>query len=168
MGCVSNPRSGKEDVVKMEKYKQLIAFLFQRSGKEKVNDNDIYMALSYELGWFTPAQSKDFIKYCLDKGLLRREENLYVPDFEYAGMEIPLGFRVDGGELEIHQESRKGGVTSPIIEELEKKGVGRDEIKKLAEQEGIIPEVAVLVAARERGIDVSPFLRDVWDVIKNM
>jgi len=96
------------------------------------------------------------------------EENSYVPDFEYASMEIPLGFRVDGEELEIHQESRKGGVTSPIIEELEKKGVGRDEIKKLAEQEGIIPEVAVLVAARERGIDVSPFLRDVWDVIKNM
>ncbi len=152
----------------MEKYRRLIAFLFQRGGKEKVDDRDIYMALSYELGWFTPAQSKNFIKYCLDNGLLRREGDSYVPDFEYADMEIPLGFRVDGAEMETIRESSKGDAASRVIEELERRGVGHDEIYKLAEREGVIPEVAGLIVAKDRGMDVSPFLRDVWDIIKSM
>ncbi len=152
----------------MEKAKQTLAFLFRRSGKQKMNDNDIYMALSYELGWFTPVQSKDFIKDCLDKGLLKKDGKDYVPNFEYEEIDVPLGFKMDGSEVERKYDEN----ASPIIRKIIEKGMeGEDEInaiRKLAEKEKIIPEVAALIIARDNGMDVSPFLKDVWEIIKKM
>jgi len=164
MGRIPHGRGGQKNVVKMEKHRQLIAFLFQRSGKKTMDDNEMYMALSYELGWFTPAQSRDFIKDCLEEGLLKREGDAYIPNFEYGSMEIPLGFKVDGKEVMAGEKEN----VPPIIREITKRGVGEGEIRKIAEKENIIPEVAALIVAAENGINVSPFLRDVWDIIKNM
>ncbi|MEA2054414.1 MAG: DUF2240 family protein [Candidatus Thermoplasmatota archaeon] len=152
----------------MEKSRQLIAFLFQRSGKEKLNDNDIYMALSYELGWFTPGQAKNFIKDCMDKELLKKEEDGYKPNFDYGAVELPLGFRAEGGTT----RNEKPDILSSIVSEIVKKGVKEGDamisIKNLAEKEKIIPEVAAIVITKKHRIDVTPFLNDVWDVIKNM
>jgi len=154
----------------MEKLKQLIAFLFQRSGKEILRDDDIYAALSYELGWLTPAQSMGLIEDCLKKGLLVAEEEGYKPAFDYTSMEIPLGFKIDGSMMEIPSSSNE--VLPAVISEIAKNGVSensaRDGIMKKAEKEHIIPEVAALIVAKEHGIDVSPFIKDAWNIIKNM
>lgn len=154
----------------MEKLKQLIAFLFQRSGKGTLKDSEIYAALSYELGWLTPAQSMGLIEDCLKKGLLVAEEEGYKPAFDYANMEIPLGFKIDGSMVEIPSSGNE--ILPAIISEIVKKGVSensaRDAIMKKAEKEHIIPEVAALIVAKEHDVDVSSFIKDAWNVIKNM
>jgi len=154
----------------MEKLKQLIAFLFQRSGKEILKDSEIYAALSYELGWLTPAQSMGLIEDCLKKGLLVVEEEGYKPAFDYADMELPLGFKIDGSVVEIPSSDNE--ILSAVVSEIAKKGINensaRDAITRKAEKEHIIPEVAALIVAKEHGIDVSLFIRDAWSVIKNM
>ncbi len=151
----------------------MVAFLFQRSGKQKLDDNDIYKTLSYELGWFTPSQSRSFIKDCLGKELLKEKGGGYMPNFDYERMEIPLGFKVDGSMIDRKNTGNgRADVLSFIVSEIEEKGVDRnvaDEmIKKLAENRKIIPEVAALVIARKYDLDTVPFLRDVWDIIKDM
>jgi len=110
------------------------------------------------------------IEDCLKKGLLVAEEEGYKPAFDYTSMEIPLGFKIDGSMMEIPSSSNE--ILPAVISEIAKNGVSensaRDRIMKKAEKEHIIPEVAALIVAKEHGIDVSPFIKDAWNIIKNM
>jgi len=150
----------------MEKAKNLIAFLFQRSGKEKLNEKEIYMTISYELRWLTPEKAKIFLHRCLENGLLKMEEGEYTPNFDYKSMQIPLGFKVD--ESIVEEED----VFSSVIKEIQKKGMKKEdifkEIEMLQTKMDVIPEVAALVLARKNGIDVSPFISRVKRIIENM
>jgi len=156
----------------VDKLKQVVAFLFQRSGKRILRDSEIYAALSYELGWLTPAQSVDLIKNCLDKGLLKKEGDGYTPTFEYEKIEIPLGFKIDGQMVEVPAEKGKRNMISSVVSEIAVKSISKEnaekEIRRIAEKEKIIPEVAALIVARKQGIDVSRFIKEAWDVIKSM
>ena len=107
----------------MEKAKNLIAFLFQRSGKERLNEKEIYMTLSYELRWLTPEKAKIFLKRCLESGLLKIEGDEYTPNFDYKSIQIPLGFKVDDSIVE-------EDVFSSIVKEIQKKGMEREVLFK--------------------------------------
>ena len=73
----------------MERAKNLIAFLFQRSGKERLEEKEIYMALSYELRWLTPEKAKIFLQRCLESGLLKTEDGEVTDGaIEYEGRHI--------------------------------------------------------------------------------
>ena len=156
----------------MEKMEQLVAFLFQRSGKKVMRDSAIYAALSYELGWLTPAQSMVLIKECLDKGLLKEVEGGYTPAFEYESIEIPLGFKINGSEFEVPHEKGEKELLPSIISEIEGRGMKREsaekEIRRISEKERVIPEVAALILAREKGIEISKFIEKAWGIIKSM
>ena len=45
--------------------KIMIAFLFNRSGKNELKDSEIYLPLSMELGWLSAKESQEFIKYAI-------------------------------------------------------------------------------------------------------
>ena len=79
----------------MEKAKNLIAFLFQRSGKTRLDEKELYMSLSYELRWFTPEKAKIFLHKSVENGLLKSEGEEYCPTFDYQNVQIPLGFTAD-------------------------------------------------------------------------
>ncbi len=148
--------------------RKLIAFLFQRSGTDSLDDNEIYMTLSYELGWLTPAQAKRFIKRGLEQGLLEETDAGYTPTFDPAAVEVPLGFEVDGS---IVQTKRRDLVTE-ICETLSAREMSEEEARRMvserAEQEHVIPEVAALLVAREHGIDVQPYRKRTWKAVKEM
>ncbi len=149
----------------MEKAKNLIAFLFQRSGKERLNEKEIYMTLSYELRWLTPEKAKIFLKRCLESGLLKIEGDEYTPNFDYKSIQVPLGFKVDESIVE-------EDIFSSIVKEIQKNGMDKEmifkEVEALKEKMGVIEEVAALVLARKNGIDISPFIPKVKKIIENM
>lgn len=149
----------------MEKAKNLIAFLFQRSGKERLNEKEIYMTLSYELRWLTPEKAKIFLKRCLESGLLKIEGDEYTPNFDYKSIQVPLGFKVDESIVE-------EDVFSSIVKEIQKKGMDKEmifkEVEALKEKMGVIEEVAALVLAKKNRIDISPFIPKVKKIIENM
>lgn len=149
----------------MEKAKNLIAFLFQRSGKERLNEKEIYMTLSYELRWLTPEKAKIFLKRCLESGLLKIEGDEYTPNFDYKSIQVPLGFKVDESIVE-------EDVFSSIVKEIQKNGMDKEmifkEVEALKEKMGVIEEVAALVLAKKNRIDISPFIPKVKKIIENM
>jgi hypothetical protein len=150
----------------MEKAKNLIAFLFQRSGKTRLDEKEIYMSLSYELRWFTPEKAKIFLHKSVENGLLKSEGEGYCPTFDYQNVQIPLGFTVDDSVVE------EEDTFSSILKELEKRGMEREnlfrELEHLKKKMNVIPEVAALILAKKHGIDISPFIKKVKKIVINM
>ncbi len=150
----------------MEKAKNLVAFLFQRSGKERLREKEIYMSLSYELRWLTPEKAKIFLHKCVENGLLKMEGEEYNPNFDYKNIQIPLGFTVDENIVE------EEDIFSSILKEMERGEMEREtlfkEIETLQKKMNILPEVAALILAKRHGIDISPFIEKVKKIIENM
>ncbi len=145
----------------MEDLKKLIAFIFQRSGKEKMKEKDIYMSLSFELGWMTPGQGKKVVEKALELNLVRREGEEIIPNFDYREIEIPLGFKFDEEKLEEMEKDLLSKIISKIVRntKIGEKKI-REEIRNISENLEIYPEIAALVVAKRKGIDIKEFIEE--------
>ncbi|KAA0001157.1 MAG: hypothetical protein DRN21_02630 [Thermoplasmata archaeon] len=143
----------------MNELKTLVAFVFQRSGKEKMKEKDFYMLLSFELGWLTPGEGLKVIEKAIEENLMERENGELRPTFDHKSEEIPLGFTFNRemlGEMEGDLFTR---ICAKIVNDG---GTGekkvRGEIQRMAERLHVYPEVAALVVARKNNIDIGEFM----------
>ena len=141
--------------------KIILAFLFNRSGKTRLTESELYLPLSMELGWFSTKESQQFVKYAVKKELLVRTEGLLSPNFPLDTIKIPVGFTPSKKIFSETTEEPKG---KDIIEEIIAQIVEhtrRDkteicgEITREEKEKNLLPEVAALFVARKYGIDVS-------------
>ena len=172
MGYLSARKIGEKDSVITE-IKQLIAFLFQRSGRENLRAQDIYMTLSYELGWMTPGDAKKFVTQALEQGLLKEMGEGYFPTFDYRKVDIPLGYHIDGAvvqELSVIPTSEN--IVADVVTALTNAGINerrvREQIKITAQHQHIIPEAAAIVIARRYNLDSMPYHSRAWDAVKKL
>jgi hypothetical protein len=152
--------------------KRLIAFLFQRSGKKTLQAQEIFMTLSYELGWMTPAEAIKIIKQSLDFGLLEENQGVYSPTFDYYKVDIPLGFQIDGAVVvKTLTPELSGGVVTDIVAALVDAGwemnYAQDQIRQTADCHAIIPDVAAVLVARWHNINVMSYIPQAWNAVKN-
>lgn len=152
----------------IQEARKLLAFLFQRSGKESLNENEIYMTLSYELGWLTPAEAKQFIQRGLEQELLEETDDGYTPTFDPSAVDVPLGFEVDGSIVQTESQDLVTVITDVLVGQNMSEKQARSLIEERAEKEHIIPEVAALLVAHEQGMDVRPYLEQARKALKNM
>lgn len=152
----------------IQEAKKLIAFLFQRSGKDSLDDNEIYMTLSYELGWLTPAEAKQFIKRGLERELLEETDEGYTPTFDPGAVEVPLGFEVDGSIVQTEQKSLVDVVADALAAGDLTEDQARGMIEERAKQEHVIPEVAALLVGHEHGMDVQQYLAGAQKAVRDM
>lgn len=151
--------------------KQLVAFLFQRSGTELLSAQEIYMTLSYELGWMTPGEAKKLIARAVDQGLLQEKKEGYVPTFDPRGIDIPLGFHIDGLVAEeVPTTPVSDNVVEEVVEALKKGGwnerEARQRIQETARQQHILSEAAAVVVAHQQGLDTASLLPPAWKAVK--
>jgi hypothetical protein len=141
--------------------KIILAFLFNRSGKTKLTEAELYLPLSMELGWFSTKEAQQFVKYAMKKGLLVRTEGLLSPNFPLDTIKIPVGFTPSKKIFSETTEEPKG---KEIIEEIIAQIVEhthRDkteifgEITREEKEKNLLPEVAALFVARKYGVDAS-------------
>lgn len=139
--------------------KIIIAFLFNRSGKNELKESEIYLPLSIELGWFSTKKSHEFVNHALKQKLLIKKEGMLTPNFDIEKIKVPIGFYpskktfVNGGKIE------ENNVMDTIVHRIvEKKNQDRkeiiEEIKQTALEKNILPEVAALLVAKEYNIDI--------------
>ena len=146
--------------------KKLIAFLFQTTGKEKLNEKEIYMILSYKLGWLTPAGGRMAIQKALEKGFIKKEGDEIQPNFDYKNIDIPFDFKFDEKMLEMEED-----LYQKIVRMIrDEKNIGEKKIKEeidgLAEKQDIYKEIAALVIAKKYGIDVDELLQEGWKLVR--
>jgi len=146
--------------------KKLIAFLFQTTGKERLNEKEIYMILSYKLGWLTPADGRTAIQKALEKNLIKKEGDEIVPNFDYKSIDIPFDFKFDEKMLEMEED-----LYQKIVRMISKeKNIGekkiKEEINKLAESQDIYKEIAAIVIAKKYRMNVDELLEEGWKLVK--
>ena len=126
---------------------------FQREGTRELPEGTFFKKLSLDWEWFTPDQARRLADVGVGEGLLAREENHLVAQFDPAAVEVPEGFQPDESLLQ------ERSTFDRVLSALGSAGIEKQEavanINRLkAEREVTIEAAAVLFAHRE-GVDVA-------------
>lgn len=151
----------------MKELKKLMAFLFQKSGKERLSEKEIYNMLSFQLGWMSPKEGRKAIEIAIEKKIVRKENDEIIPNFDYMEVEVPLGFKFDGEMLEKMCKDLLSRIIDKILENSDfgEKRI-REEIRKLSDSMDIYPEIAALLLAKKIDIDIEEFIKEAREFIK--
>jgi len=149
----------------------IITFLYNRSGKSKLNFNELYLTLSMQLNWFTPNDAKTFIAQALDEKLLKKEKEEITPNFDYKKIVVPLNYspskNVFTKETKVEKKQEKE-LIDKIIEvlknktKLDEKTISQ-KINEFEKKRNISTEVAALLVGKEYNVS----LEDYFEKIKN-
>ena len=138
----------------------IISFLFKRSGKDKLTESEIYLPLSLELGWFSARDAKGFVTYALQQKLLVKKNVLLTPSFDVEKINVPVGFSPTEKSFAVEKtesEEENQNIIDVIVKQIVEK-TGKEtkdifeELKQVETEKNIIPEVAVLLVAKEYAV----------------
>ncbi|MGA9139174.1 MAG: DUF2240 family protein [Methanocella sp.] len=146
----------------MDELKIVIAQPFKIRGKARLAPAEFTFALTLELKWLTPEESRQVIDEGLKAGLLREEKGKIAPAFDYRNVIIPPGFR-PGFDI-----FKKKSLLERIVDLLTNSGMSEAEAQDLIKHKVVhligcvTPEVAGLIVAKERGLDVMPYIDEAF------
>jgi hypothetical protein len=141
--------------------KIIIVFLFNRSGKTKLTESELYLPLSMELGWLSTKESQEFVKYAINQGLLVKKEGLLHPNFPLETVRVPVGFTPSKKIFSKKPDDKKEeniieGIIAQICSQTHQNQQDiLEEIKKEETEQTLLPEVAALYIAKKHGVDIS-------------
>jgi hypothetical protein len=150
----------------MDELKIVIAEPFKRRGKARLTPAEFTFALTLELKWLTPEESRQVIDEGLKAGLLREEKDRIVPTFDYRSIVAPTGYKPGIDIL------RKRTLLERIIGQLAEAGMSETEAGELIKRKQehlcdlVEPEVAGLIIAKERGLDSGSLIDEVFVQLK--
>ncbi len=151
----------------MDELKIVIAEPFKIRGKARLTPAEFTFALTLELKWLTPEESRQVIDEGLKAGLLKEDKGKIAPAFDYRSVPLPPGFR-PGFDI-----FKKKSLPERIIDLLSSSGMSEAEAQDLIKHKiehlsgYVTPEVAGLIVAKERGLDVMPFIDEAFaEIIK--
>lgn len=74
--------------------RHLVAFLYQRSGRRAMSENEIANAVSLDLKWYAPKTARSLVAGLVRAGWLERDEDGDLePTFDVKAVSVPIGFR---------------------------------------------------------------------------
>lgn len=146
----------------MRELKMIVAQPFRIRGKTRLTRTEFIFALSLDLNWFTLEQSKEVLATALKEGLLKPEGDRLIPAFNTKVISVPPDFN-PGKEL----PGRKSLIVR-IIDLISSSGISESEAKQLIDDKVgslydlVTPEVAGLIVAKERGLDVDEYIDEAY------
>jgi hypothetical protein len=153
----------------LEKHKEVIAFLYNRSGKEEMSAQELRLAMSMDLRWFSPKEAEEIVDTFQNKRLLVRKGGGGLrPAFNYRKLTLDRDFRPDkeqllgGGEDEPLFVRMVGHITDKA--DQEKRNVIAM-VNRRAGEMGIEVEAAAMLVGDELGVDMSPLADEALEAI---
>jgi hypothetical protein len=137
------------------------AMPFKLRGKSRLSRAEFAFALSLDLKWFPPEQCKEVIESAERAGLIREERGRLVPAFNVRDVAVPAGFKPGPGIL---TQKAPASFFDQILDLLLQSGLTREKALALIDAKekaygGLLALEAVgLVIAKERGLDVAPYI----------
>jgi hypothetical protein len=151
----------------------IIAFLFKRSGKEKMSFSELYLNLSMDLNWFSPEDAKKFLNDAIKKKVLIKEDEQISLSFDINKIKIPVGF---SPSKQVFSEKKNKEVVEEVnvlkqivkrIHEktnLEEKQI-IDKINEISKEKNINEEIAALLVGKEFEIEINDFFKELEEKI---
>jgi len=129
-----------------------VAAPFRDRGQTRLGEGEFVVALSLDRDWFTPDQAKRLVDVAAGRGLLSREDDALVAEFDPASITVPDGFVPDESVL------REQSTFERILSALTDAGLEKQEtvaaINERQQELGVTIEAAAVLYARRRGIAV--------------
>lgn len=129
-----------------------VAAPFRDRGRTRLGEGEFVVALSLDRDWFTPDQAKRLVDVAAGRGLLSREDDDLVAEFDPSSIAVPDGFVPDESVL------REQSTFERILSALTDAGLEKQEtvaaINERQQELGVTIEAAAVLYARGRGIAV--------------
>lgn len=129
-----------------------VAAPFRDRGRERLGEGEFVVALSLDRDWFTPDQAKRLVDVAAGRGLLSREGDDLVAEFDPAGVTVPDGFVPD--ESVLREQSTFERVLSALVDAGVEKQTAVAAINERQRELGVTIEAAAVLYARGRGVPV--------------
>lgn len=129
-----------------------VAAPFRDRGRTRLGEGEFVVALSLDRDWFTPDQAKRLVDVAAGHGLLSREDDDLVAEFDPGSVTIPDGFVPD--ESVLREQSTFERVLSSLVDAGADKQEAVAAINERQRELGVTIEAAAVLYARRRGVDV--------------
>ncbi len=148
----------KEAVSELE---STVAKAFKLRGKSRLNRTEFTFALSYELKWFTPEESKEVLDAALKQGLLKEAGGKLIPTFNVKNVDVPADFKPTN--ILMGKSLLDRLVDLLTTADIDSKTALEMVEKKQKECDGLItPEAAALIIAKEKKLNVEPYVDEAY------
>ena len=152
-----------------ELVKQVISFIFKRSGKKQISESDIYLTLSMELKWCPPHVAKSFVSEIEKASLIINEKEMISPSFNIDKISIPIDFRPSPDFFEEYKAEINKNQKIDIDQLLEliqqnlnlSKEQLTDAINLIQKEKMVNENVAILLLAKKANINIDPYLTEI-------
>ena len=145
----------------MEKLKEVIAFLYNRAGKEELTGQELRLTMSMDLRWFSPKEAEEIVDLFQNKRLLvRKGSGGLRPAFNYKNLTIerdlhPTKDELLGGSGDEPLFVRMVGHITDRANEEKRNVISR--VNRKAGEMGIEVEAAAMLVGDEMGVEMRPF-----------
>ena len=146
----------------MDDLRYAIALLFKRKGRDELTEREFVLSASMDLRWFPPRDAQRLLQLGLETQLLESHGGNLRPAFDVASVEVPQDFTPTSKTLEVATPAGED-VFMRIVDAMathtksDRRAVIAT-VNAVQEKMDVDVEVAALVAARQAGLDVTPFL----------
>ena len=143
----------------------IIAFIFKRSGKEKLKQSEFYLPLSMELNWFSPQEAKDFVNIAVKQNILTKDDDFLSPNFDIKNIKIPLGFKpskqifkkIVPPKIEPEKNLIKDIVKTISQRAKTDEKTILEKIKSIEKEKNLKPEIVALIVGKEYKVDLKEY-----------
>jgi len=130
-----------------------VAAPFRHEGSRSVTESEFVVALSLDRDWYSPDQAKRLVDVADGEGLVRRDGDEIVAEFEFESVEIPTDFTPD--EALLQERTPFERVLDDLVGAGHEKREAVAAINGLQQDLAVTIEAAAVVYARRHGLDVS-------------
>jgi hypothetical protein len=145
-----------------ERLKEVVAFLYNRSGKDEMTAQELRLAMAMDLRWFTPKEAEEVVDLFQNKRLVTKGAGGGLrPTFNYGKLSLPRDFRPSTDLL------RRGGADEePLFVRMVGHVAVRSDnekrhvialINRKAGELGVEVEAAAMLVGAEMGVAMAPF-----------
>ena len=141
-----------------------LAQIFRKKGKDSLTEKEFVFAASLDLRWFSPKDAQKFLDIGLESELLTQESGRIKPTFEYQSVVAPTGYAPSPDLLK--KSIKPKGLFLKLIDRIStEKDIPKKEaislVNETQDRMNVDTEVAALIVAKSKGIDVTEYLDEV-------
>lgn len=142
----------------MGQLKKMLACLFQIKRKTELPKNELVFAVAFDHKWFSPKQATDLIEFAQLVDLIKIEDGVVKLNFNANKIQVDPSFKPSEKLVDLPLFEELVNEISETIGMPEKQVISQINEKHMKFGNMLSLEVAAILFAREKNVDVTRFL----------
>ena len=157
-----------------DKLRECAAAFFRATGKDVTTADGFVMGISLELKWMPPSEAKRLLALMVKAGVLEQRDGYVRPASDLSAIDVPMAYRPDPKILEAlvpapAKKKAPADMFHVLMDAAVSAGMERKDFvqgsNRISRDLNIDIAAAALIVLRDNGIDMSPYVGDVYNSI---